>query len=933
MKDKTAIKKIFILLMSSFIILWGVLTALYIKVLPSLVSNPKIIELLQQNLKNNFNIDLSVENPVLRTSITPNIEFKVNRICASKQNIKLLEVNNFKTNFSFSKIFSKTITVNKLVAIGVYADVDNLLKLAPKSKKKSNNKNGWDFDISNAHLGVKDCEMLYSLNSDTKIHFKGHNIGVNNADKVKKYVYFQFDSDIYKHGKRVHLELKDNKRVFFENKHFYIKECPLGINNSNIYINLTADKKHNFDIDLYSNNFNLNDIIDFLNTQVIENSIQKDVLSHFSDVSGNVDFKLNLKKDKLNGSLKINEIKFNVNDVDNIPITITKGRIDLNPCEVKLTGFEGFYDSDIKNKIDFEGTVKDYLKTIDADITGNAIVRNDFFKNHLTKIIGTNIELLGESPTRVTLKSKNNIMDFVWYFMLKPGQNIKLANDYLPFEDSLRMMRTDLHLENMILDIKSLDYHMISKEELPKPGEPRKKRKDGEKPTPIFRLKSSLDLTKNNDIKFVSFEIPKPLPSEILNPVLKQEMFKKGKISGNLTIDNKGKSPKLAGNMSMDKVLIPPFRMFVREALLNASGENININVSGGYQREKFSLNGIIQNKMVFPIIIKDVNFTLDNIDILKLESLNNQNKTDNVIITDSGEVDIDKPAEEFDIRNLIVEKSHLRLNKGSYKEIEFGNLDADMTINKSGVIEIKSNRFDFAEGQSSLKAMFDMVNKKYNVKLGIKSVNSDHIASALLDLKQEVFGKASGFMDLTTDDSLKLNGTMKFVIYDGKIEKIGLVEYVLKCASLLRNTVSMISPAIVADIVSIPEGKFDKIEGSLTLNNNVATRINIKTYSSQLSNYIAGRYNIDNGDTSLRVYTKFSSIKKGLSGYLRKISLGALASRVPMSNKNDANYYAVELSELPEIDADEKDCQIFLTRIEGDVANNNYISSLKKIK
>ena len=53
----------------------------------------------------------------------------------------------------------------------------------------------------------------------------------------------------------------------------------------------------------------------------------------------------------------------------------------------------------------------------------------------------------------------------------------------------------------------------------------------------------------------------------------------------------------------------------------------------------------------------------------------------------------------------------------------------------------------------------------------------------------------------------------------------------------------------------------------------------------------------------------------------------------MPLSTRNDSNYYASEISQLPPIDADEKDCQIFLTKVDGDVERNNFISSLKKIK
>ena len=135
----------------------------------------------------------------------------------------------------------------------------------------------------------------------------------------------------------------------------------------------------------------------------------------------------------------------------------------------------------------------------------------------------------------------------------------------------------------------------------------------------------------------------------------------------------------------------------------------------------------------------------------------------------------------------------------------------------------------------------------------------------------------------MNTDDSMKLNGSVKFLIKDGTIQKVGLVEYILKFAALFRNPLVMISPSTFSDLVNIPEGNFDKITG--------------------------------------------------FAGFMRNISLNSLANRIPLSSRNDRNYYSAEISQLPPIDANEKDCQIFLTKVDGDVEHNNFISSLKKIK
>lgn len=179
----------------------------------------------------------------------------------------------------------------------------------------------------------------------------------------------------------------------------------------------------------------------------------------------------------------------------------------------------------------------------------------------------------------------------------------------------------------------------------------------------------------------------------------------------------------------------------------------------------------------------------------------------------------------------------------------------------------------------------------------------------------------------------MKLNGSIKFAIKNGTIGKIGLVEYILKFAALFRNPIAMISPSTISDLVNIPDGSFDKINGDLLIKNNVVEKIMIKSSASQLASFIIGRFDLESRDATLRIYTKFSSKNKGFYGALRNISLNSLANRIPLSSRNDSNYYASELEQIPAIDADEKDCQVFLTKVDGDVEHNNFLSSLKKIK
>ena len=85
--------------------------------------------------------------------------------------------------------------------------------------------------------------------------------------------------------------------------------------------------------------------------------------------------------------------------------------------------------------------------------------------------------------------------------------------------------------------------------------------------------------------------------------------------------------------------------------------------------------------------------------------------------------------------------------------------------------------------------------------------------------------------------------------------------------------------------------------------------------------------------DASLRIYTKFSNKRKGFTGFLRRLSLETLAHQMPFNSKEQVSYYAAELSQLPELETGEATAQVFLTKVDGDIQTNNFVSSLKKIK
>ena len=540
-------------------------------------------------------------------------------------------------------------------------------------------------------------------------------------------------------------------------------------------------------------------------------------------------------------------------------------------------------------------------------------------------------------------------MDITWLTKISKGVSIGIDDTPSALNDYDRAVTGEFILDGNELDIKNLNYYIAQDIH-----------RGMGKIDPILIFDGKMNIA-TGELHEAGFSFGRELPSEFLNVFVRRKLFKGGTMKGSLHVLFRNNIPKVKADMQIAKARIPSQRLFIKNATLQTDREDIKINANGRFKRVKYDLAGVIKNELVTPVIVKDLELNLDKVDVDRLiKSLNNQHQPEGsttpaqaipapenplpetVAVNETPEEEcLDEDGEEceaddnymFDTNLIAIEKCAFRLKEGYYNGLTFGNIEANMTLDRNGIFNLQSNRFDIAEGISTLKINCDLKTLKYYIRLGVKDVNSDMFSTAILNLSKEISGKASGLIELTSDASMKLNGSIKFMINDGTIGKIGLVEYLMKVASIFRNPVAMISPATIMDIVNIPEGNFDKIEGELTLKDNVIQRMNIKSYSPTLSALIRGRYDLEKADASLRIYTRFSSSHKGFAGFLRNFSLNALANKVKLNGRNDANYYAAELKDLPSIEAKNEDTQVFLTQVEGDVEHNNFLSSLKKIK
>ena len=919
--------KLFLGISVSILVVVMLAVGTYLWAVPKIASSELLIDTIEDIVEDSLKVDLDIENPKLSTSLSPVVAFSVDRISIEKDDVIIFDLEKLDTQFSFNQIFKKTLKIDRILADRIFVDTYELISILPKQEQKKETKpSDFNIDFYSTILGVKECLITYNA-PEIAMKFDSKNILLDRS-KVKKFLHFDFDFEMKKGNDRILVSANDKNRIYMGNGELHIDKFPIEIDRSKIVIDAFASRKKGYELNISSQNFSARDIYNIAaSNMIIPNG--KELLAPICDVTGSVDFNLNLTKNNIRGDINVNQSEFKIKDLLKLPVKITQGIVEIGNKDITLKDFKGYYNNKKENSIVMSGDIKDYWKTCDTKIVSDIFVNNDFFANYVSKMLNAPIGLVGDAGSRLTLTSKNGSCDVVWYFLLKENEGFMLGNESMVLKKYQTLFKVDLSVVKNILKINTIDYYITN--ELKKGM------------TPILAINGNIDMADNMKLLDINLNIPRPLPSEFLNFLACQKIFKKGTISGNLSIDNHGEFPKMAGVISLDKVFIPAQRLFIKSAKIGAKDDKLGAIAKGRYKKTKYDFNGYIVNDLRLPIVVKSVNLTVDNVDVerMLLSNSSNQHTTEPAkeVLTDTSAADISEEslgndnAPTFTKGLIIVEKCALNLTKGKYKSVDFGNLHANLTLDKDGVLNVQSNRFDIAKGISSLKVNADLVKQKYYLRLGIKDVDSDVMATAILGLPREISGKASGLIELNSDESLKLNGNIKFAIKNGTIEKVGYVQYLLNFASIFRNPLAMISPATFSDLVTIPDGSFDKISGDLILKDNVISLIKIKSSAELLSSFIIGRYDLMTNDATLRIYTKMSNKGEGFAGFLRNFSLNSLANRISDSGRNDANYYSSEISQLPKINADEKDCQIFLTKVDGDVINFNFLSSLKRIK
>jgi len=285
--------------------------------------------------------------------------------------------------------------------------------------------------------------------------------------------------------------------------------------------------------------------------------------------------------------------------------------------------------------------------------------------------------------------------------------------------------------------------------------------------------------------------------------------------------------------------------------------------------------------------------------------------------------VHIDKKSKELSIDEL------------KYKNIVANNLSTKFKYVNNN-FEMKDIFLETTGGTLSGNVNYNFENANIKAKLNVDNVSANELSDATLDINNQIYGNLDGSLDISTygandEERMKnLNGMMSFEITDGKMPKLGSIEYLLKAGNLIQSGITGLTINNVSNLlIPIKTGSFNVIKGQIAISNGIAKDIKIYSQGKNLSILLQGNYDLVNSKANIYILGKLSKKFDTIFGPLGNASLNSVFNLIPgihLDEMKDSELIQ-QINSIPELGIKSNQFRIFRAKVDGDINSENFVS------
>ena len=700
---------------------------------------------------------------------------------------------------------------------------------------------------------------------------------------------------------------------------------------ASVYINGTL---HNFFLKNYKlngqlklSNFNLTSLNKIKQIKILPQSLFT-LLNAYENYEGSVNALVNCRNNNLNGYIDLKDIKFN-HSYFKTPVSIDSGKILLQGKKAALHSIIAQIDN---TPVFFNISVWDLDKTAKLKGYLTTKLNENFVNKYINSRLTYPVKIKGDISVTSDISGKMDSMRIQTRLKLAPDADIYYMGANLGNENERRELYADINIaQNNLYYLKNFNYtrYMTSQNA-------------HSYPLTILSANGLLQIKKDFVyIKNLNVETLNKANAKIFNILFKKSVLKNGNFVCNLNIKGDINKPHISGSITMDNLDMPLYDTVIKNISLNFKNKFIELKTNGVILDTDFVLTSAIKNNLKPPIVIEKVNIESNK---LNLDAF--INSLTKIPTPDTAAKLVDTKTSQT---NLPLNISDFRINNGSMtaseivvRNLNASNYEANFSLKNNMILDMNRLSFDVTTGKMSGSASYDFSSGKIKANVTALNVDSNKIASNVFEFKDQIFGNANGNITITTsgdteDERLRnMSGYAYFEIADGKMPKLGSVEYLLRAGNFIKSGITGASISNFLDLIApIKTGHFDSIKGNFALKNGVAQNIEVYSKGNNLNIYINGEYDILQQYANMRVYGRLTKHATNILGKLGNLSFNSLISKIPgfKLDKNETAKLIKDLNKIPGVELSDQQYRVFTVKIDGKVDENKYVKNFRWIE
>lgn len=437
----------------------------------------------------------------------------------------------------------------------------------------------------------------------------------------------------------------------------------------------------------------------------------------------------------------------------------------------------------------------------------------------------------------------------------------------------------------------------------------------------------------NNDLKFNNFRIKtqEPTDAKIFNIIFRKPLMKQGIFTSDIIINGKASAPVVLGKLHITSINMPLFDAIINDIDLDFKRDKVYLNSKGSVLTNNLNISAVMKNNSNPPLVFEDINVHLEDLDLNKIT-----NALRDYEVNSSRTLSTTATLPDFS--QIQIKHSKVSADNIKIKNLQAQDFISHITLNDKMLLNVQDFKFNMAEGTVSGNIKYNLLNNIVNLTTDVKNTNAQIIAETLFDLKGQVYGLITGNFNLycngKSHDSCTqtLGGSGKFTVADGRMPKLGSLEYLLKAGNLIKGGITGLSINGIIDLITpYKTGNFDSISGTVHISNGIADDIRIYSDGKDLNMYMKGSYNFTNLIADMQIFGALTKNFSTLFGKISNASLNTLFNTIPGINISEApSVLTDDIKNIPNV---EDASRMFAVEIYGDINGNDYVKSFKWLK